>query len=71
MLSEPLPDDRPDPVAAVLTETVDTPLGAMLAAAWRAALGAAADGADPQSVRDALRSLSSPRGIQVISNRVR
>ena len=71
MLSEPLPDGRPDPVAAVLTEAVDAPLGAMLAAAWRAALGAAADGADPESVRTALRSLNRPRGVQVISKRVR
>jgi hypothetical protein len=74
MLSEPLPDGRPDPVAAVLTEAVDggaTPLGAMLAAAWRAALGAAADGAEPESVRAAIRSLSPTRGVQVISNRVR
>ena len=63
MLSEPLPDGRADPVAAVLTEAVDAPLGAMLAAAWRAALGAAADGADPESVRAALRSLSRPRGV--------
>jgi AcrR family transcriptional regulator len=71
MLSEPHPDPGPDPVAAVLTAAVDAPLGSMLAAAWRAALAAAADGTDPDSVRDALRSLKSVAPAQVISNRVR
>jgi AcrR family transcriptional regulator len=75
MLAEAHPDGRPDPVAATLTAAVDgggTPLGAMLAAAWRAGLAAYADGADAESVRAALRSLSTPaRGIHAISNRVR
>jgi AcrR family transcriptional regulator len=57
MLSEPHPEARPDPVAAVLGEP---PVGAMLAAAWRAGLGAAADGVDPERVRDALRGLIRP-----------
>ena len=57
MLSEPHPEPRPDPVAAVLGEP---PVGAMLAAAWRAGLAAAADGVDPERVRDALRALTRP-----------
>ena len=71
MLSEPPPEPGPDPIADVLTAVVDAPLGAMLAAAWRAALAAVADGVDPDAARAALRSLKSPRGTQVISNRVR
>jgi AcrR family transcriptional regulator len=65
MLSEPPPEPGPDPIADVLTGAVDAPLGAMLAAAWRAALAAE----DPDAARAALRSLKS--GAQVISNRVR
>jgi len=68
MLSEAHPEARPDPVAAVLTAAVDggaTPLGTMLAAAWRAALGAAADGADPDAVRAALRALGRRQGVVV------
>ena len=57
MLSEPHPEARPDPVAAVLGEP---PVGAMLAAAWRAGLGATADGVEPERVRDALRGLTRP-----------
>jgi AcrR family transcriptional regulator len=60
MLSEPHPDGRADPVATLLTERLagaPEPLGAMLAAAWRAALAASADGAADDEVRDALRSL--------------
>ena len=57
MLSEPHPDPRPDPVAAALGEE---PLGSMLAAAWRAGLAAAADGTDPERVREALRTLTRP-----------
>ena len=68
MLSEPPPEPGPDPIADVLTAVVDAPLGAMLAAAWRAALAAVADGADPDAAHAALRSLKSP---QLISNRVR
>jgi len=64
MLSEPHPDGRPDPVAALLTERMagaPAPLGAMLAAAWRAALAASADGADDDEVRDAIRAFTLPR----------
>jgi AcrR family transcriptional regulator len=74
MLSEPPPVGgwgSMDPIADVLTEAVGAPLGAMLAAAWRAALAAVAEGEDPESARAALRSLKSSRGAQVISNRVR
>jgi AcrR family transcriptional regulator len=63
MLSEPHPSPgTSDPIASALGEG---PLGAILAAAWRAALGAD----DPEPAREALRSLSVSR--QVISNRVR
>ena len=64
MLSEPHPDGRADPVAALLTERLagaPGPLGAMLAAAWRAALAASADGAGDDGVRAALRSLRCSR----------
>ena len=57
MLAEPHPEAREDPVAAVVGEP---PVGAMLTAAWRAGLGAAADGVDPDRVRDALRALTRP-----------
>jgi AcrR family transcriptional regulator len=60
MLSESHPDGGADPVAALLTERlagVPEPLGAMLAAAWRAALAALAVGAPGDDVRAALRSL--------------
>jgi AcrR family transcriptional regulator len=65
MLSEPHPDGRPDPVALLLTERLapaPAPLGAMLAAAWRAALAAAADGAPDDVVRTAILSLRPPPG---------
>jgi AcrR family transcriptional regulator len=60
MLSEPHPDGRPDPIAALLTERLagaPEPLGAMLAAAWRSALAALAGGAAGDDVRAAVRSL--------------
>lgn len=60
MLSEPHPGGRPDPVAALLADRIDrggSPLGAMIAAAWRAALAAAADGASDAAVRASIRSL--------------
>jgi AcrR family transcriptional regulator len=65
MLSEPHPDGRADPVAALLTERLadaPAPLGAMLAAAWRAALAASADGASDETVRAALSRLRPPAG---------
>jgi AcrR family transcriptional regulator len=64
LLSEPHPGGRADAVAALLTERLDggaTPLGAMLAAAWRAALAASADGADADAVRTALKTLRVTR----------
>jgi AcrR family transcriptional regulator len=56
LLGEPHPERAADPVAALLDEHVEPPLGALLAAAWRAALIACADGAEPAAVRRALRS---------------
>jgi AcrR family transcriptional regulator len=64
MLSEAHPGGRPDPVAALLTERLDgagEPLGAMIAASWRAALRASADGAPDDVVRGAIRSLRVAR----------
>ncbi len=65
MLAEPHPDGRPDPVAALLAESLDdapAPLGAMLAAAWRAALAASADGAPDEAVRAAISRLRPQAG---------
>ncbi len=62
MLSEPSPDGRADPVALLLSERLapaPAPLGAMPAAAWRAALAAAADGAPDEVVRAAIKQLRS------------
>ena len=61
MLAEPHPGGGADPVAALLTQRLEgapAPLGAMLAAAWRAALAAAADGAP--DVRAAIVTLRPP-----------
>jgi hypothetical protein len=60
MLAETHPDGRADPVGALLTAHLGdapAPLGSMLAAAWRAALTAAAEGAPDDVVRAALRRL--------------
>ena len=62
MLAEPHPDGRADPIAALLTSHLGeapAPLGAMLAAAWRAALAASADGEADDVVRAALRGLAA------------
>jgi AcrR family transcriptional regulator len=62
MLSEAHPDGRADPIAALLTEHLGpapAPLGAMLAAAWRAALAASAGGEADDVVRAALRALTA------------
>ena len=62
MLAEPHPDGRPDPIAELLTAHLTdapAPLGAMLAAAWRAALAASADGEADDVVRAALRGLAA------------
>jgi AcrR family transcriptional regulator len=60
LLSEPHPGGRADAVADLLTERLDggaTPLGAMLAAAWRAAVAATAEGMAPAAARSALLAL--------------
>jgi AcrR family transcriptional regulator len=62
LLGEPHPGRTLDPVAEFLSDVSDhgrTPIGAMLAAAWRAALLAVADGAPPAAARAALAVLSS------------
>jgi AcrR family transcriptional regulator len=62
LLGEPHPERAGDPVAALLEERLGAaPLGAMLAAAWRAALTACAEGADPAAARRALRALRPAR----------
>jgi len=57
LLGEPHPARAADPVAALLDEHVEAPLGALLAAAWRAALVASAEGTEPAAARRALRAL--------------
>lgn len=62
LLGEPHPERIADPVAALLDDHLGpdaAPLGTMLAAAWRAALVACAEGAEPAVVRRALRALRS------------
>ncbi|MFE5673196.1 TetR/AcrR family transcriptional regulator [Agromyces sp. NPDC056523] len=62
MLAEPPIGEEPDPVAGALADLCAPPsaeLGAMLAAAWRAAVGAVAHGADATAVRDALGRLTA------------
>jgi AcrR family transcriptional regulator len=61
LIGEPHPERAADPVAALLDEHLEAPLGALLAAAWRAALIACADGAEPAAVRRALRALTPAR----------
>jgi AcrR family transcriptional regulator len=58
LLGEPHPERDADPVAALLDDHVEPPLGALLAAAWRAALLARAAGSEPAAVRRALRALT-------------
>ena len=59
LLGESHPERAGDPVAALLDDRLDAaPLGQMLAAAWRAALAACADGAEPAAARGALRALT-------------
>jgi AcrR family transcriptional regulator len=60
LLGESHPAGGADPVAKLLGEISDggrTPIGSMLAAAWRAALLAVAEGAPPESARAALEAL--------------
>jgi len=61
LLGEPHPDRDEDPVADLLAGISDggrTPIGRMLAAAWRAALLAVAEGAPPDRARAALAALA-------------
>ena len=58
LLGESHPERAGDPVAAVLDDRLDAPLGGMLAAAWRAALTACAEGTEPAAVRRALGALT-------------
>lgn len=60
LLGEPHPARDVDPVSDLLAETSDggrTPIGRMLAAAWRAALLAVAEGAPPDTARAGLAAL--------------
>jgi AcrR family transcriptional regulator len=60
LLGEPHPAPNADPVAELLTGLSDggrTPIGTMLAAAWRAALLAVAEGAPPASARAGLAAI--------------
>jgi AcrR family transcriptional regulator len=60
LLGEPHPARDVDPVAELLTEVSDggrTPIGKMLAAAWRAALLAVPEGAPTENARAALAAL--------------
>ena len=62
LLGESHPERAGDPVAALLEERLDAaPLGWMLAAAWRAALTACAEGIEPAEARRALRALTLAR----------
>jgi AcrR family transcriptional regulator len=64
LLAEPHPEPDPergdDPIEAFVASLADRdamPIGRILLAAWRAALGAAAECADPAPVRAALREV--------------
>lgn len=60
LLGEPNPTRGADPVALVLARISDggqTPIGTMLAAAWRAGVQAVADGGSDDRVRSALRAI--------------
>ena len=58
LLAEPHPDGgAADPLQALLVRLTGDPLGRLLEAAWRAALAAAAGGAEEGGVRAALASL--------------
>jgi AcrR family transcriptional regulator len=62
MLAEPPMGDEPDTIARALAELCAPPsaeLGGMLAAAWRAGVGAVARGGDAATVREALGRLST------------
>ncbi len=57
ILGEPRPDDRADSIAILISELLPPEArsaGAMLAAAWRAALLEVADGASPSAAKDGM-----------------
>lgn len=58
LLAEPAWGD--DPIEAFVARAVDAALARILAAAWRAALGAVADGLPPAAVRSALTAAIRP-----------
>jgi AcrR family transcriptional regulator len=61
LLGEAHPEQRVDPVADLLAELCDggrTPIAAMLAGAWRAALAAVAEGTSVEVARDALAAIT-------------
>lgn len=73
LLGEPHPARAVDPVAEFLARISDdgrTPIGSMLAAAWRAALLAVADGAPPESARAGLAALAlDESALEIVSER--
>jgi AcrR family transcriptional regulator len=61
LLAEPHPQPAPDPVESFLERLTDqgaTPVARLLAAAWRAALAALADGIPPDRTRAALAAIT-------------
>lgn len=57
LLAEPHPEKGEDPVAALLERLTGGLLGRLLAAAWRYALGAVAEGNDVDHIRAALSQM--------------
>jgi AcrR family transcriptional regulator len=57
LLAEPHPDGAADPLEELLVRLTGDPLGRLVAAAWRAALAAVADGAGTAETRAALVAL--------------
>jgi AcrR family transcriptional regulator len=65
LLAEPHPQPAPDPVESFLDRLTGQdrgPIGRLLAAAWRAALAALADGVPPDRARAALAALTFDAG---------
>lgn len=60
LVGEPHPAASDDPIAGLLTDRAGSPLGGMLAAAWREGLLACADGTPATDVRRALARLVMP-----------
>jgi AcrR family transcriptional regulator len=73
LLGEPHPARPVDPLAEFLAEISDegrTPIGSMLAAAWRAALLAVADGAPLDSARAGLAALAlDDAALEIVNER--